>query len=548
MLRSLRIQHFALIDAVQLDFQNGFTVFTGETGSGKSIILSATQLILGERADLSVLAPGAKKAIVEAIFDLPQSLLPFFEQHDLDYEPQTLIRRELAAEGKSRAFINDTPVSLQVLKLLTSNLLQIHSQYNTLELKSKTFQLQLVDVLLGLQEQQLDFARAFKSFQLKQKELEHMRAKYEQDCAQQDYNDFLLEELVALQLHDPKIQGLENEIERYANAAQLQEAQSALESLQDDNGPYAALYQRKLILDKVKHIDAQMAGFAERLAELLIELKELSRDALRSSTQDLDPSQLPALEALQDKINSALHKHKAHDIAALIDIQKQLSNQAQTLHEQQESLKNFDKELAVLQQQLWAAALALHQSRVVGVSALAAQLQQILDELKLPNTTLSFELEQTDQLNQNGCSDIEMLFSANLGHQPVPVERAASGGELSRLMLALQKMVSEKKALPTIIFDEIDTGVSGDVALKIGRLLNEMAQNGQCMAISHLPQVAAKAVHHFLVQKTVVNERMQTRVSALSQVERTQEIARLLSGEIISEAALANAVSLLADQ
>ena len=548
MLRSLRIQHFALIDAVQLDFQKGFTVFTGETGSGKSIILAATQLILGERADLSVLAPGAKKAIVEATFELPLSLQPFFEQNDLDFDTHTLVRREIAAEGKSRAFINDTPVSLQVLKLLTGDLLQIHSQYNTLELKSKSYQLQLVDLLLGLDQQQLAFSSALKRFQSLQKEYLQKHAQYEQDCAQQDYNHFLLEELEALQLQDPKIQGLEHELERYANAAQLQEAHAALESLQDDNGPYEALYQRKLVLDKVKHIDTQMASFAERLEALLIEIKELSRDAARASIQDLDPSQLPALEALQDKINNALHKHRAQDIAALIDIQNQLSNQAQNLQAQLETLNDLRRELAEREQQLWADAKALHQSRVSGVGALAAQLKQILNELKLPNTTLAFELQQTDQLNSFGCSAIELLFSANLGHNPVAVERAASGGELSRLMLALQKMVSEKKALPTIIFDEIDTGVSGDVALKIGRLLNEMAQNGQCMAISHLPQVAAKAAHHFLVEKTVVNERMQTKVSTLAPVERTQEIARLLSGEIISEAALANAASLLADQ
>lgn len=548
MLRSLRIQHFALIDAVQLDFQNGFTVFTGETGSGKSIILAATQLILGERADLSVLAPGAKKAIVEAVFDLPQTLLPFFEQNDLDFEPQTLIRREIAAEGKSRAFINDTPVSLQVLRQLTGNLLQIHSQYNTLELKSKSYQLQLIDLLLGLGEQQAAFSDALKSFQSLQREFAAKQLQYEQDCAQQDYNDFLREELEALQLHDPKILGLETELQRYANAAQLQEAHAALESLQDDNGPYASLYQRKLVLDKVKHIDTQMASFAERLEALLIEIKELSRDASRASAQELDPSQLPVLEALQDKINSVLHKHRVQDIAALLEIQNQLSNQAQTLQAQLETLNDMRRALAEREQQLWADAKALHQSRVAGVGALAAQLKQILNELKLPNTTLAFDLQQTDQLNSLGCSAIELLFSANLGHNPVAVERAASGGELSRLMLALQKMVSEKKALPTIIFDEIDTGVSGDVALKIGRLLNEMAHNGQCMAISHLPQVAAKAAHHFLVQKTVVNERMQTKVSTLSPVERTQEIARLLSGEIISDAALANAASLLADQ
>ncbi|MFN5679799.1 MAG: AAA family ATPase [Flavobacteriia bacterium] len=222
MLRSLRIQHFALIEEVQLDFEQGFTVFTGETGSGKSIILAAAQLILGERADLQVIAPGAKKAVVEAVFDITAQHLPFFEAHDLDFEAQTLIRREIAPEGKSRAFINDVPVSLQVLKQLTGQLLQIHSQYNTLELKSKRFQLALIDQLLGLEVQQQQFEQCYLSFQALQKELEAKQEALKQDQLQQDYNTFLLEELLTLQLHDPKVQQLEQELERYANASQLE--------------------------------------------------------------------------------------------------------------------------------------------------------------------------------------------------------------------------------------------------------------------------------------------------------------------------------------
>jgi DNA repair protein RecN (Recombination protein N) len=545
MLRSLRIQHFALIEEVQLDFERGFTVFTGETGSGKSIILAATQLILGERADLQVIAPGAKKAVVEAVFELTKDYLPFFEANDLDFESHTLIRREIASEGKSRAFINDIPVSLQVLKQLTSNLLQIHSQYNTLELKSKRFQLELMDVLLGLQQEQLAFASAFAQLQQLQKEVLAKKQAFAQDQLQQDYNTFLLEELQALQLQDPKIQQLEQEIERHASAGQLEEARIALASLTDDNGPYTNLYAIKSILDKVKDVDADMKGYAERLQQMLIELKDIARDAAASSYDELAPADLQVLEALQDKINSALLKHRAKDVAELLQIQQALLQKSRGLEDQEAELVALEQKCQVLEKDLWIAAQLLHSQRKAGAAQLAHQLAGILEELKLPHTKLAFELQELEQLNASGCTQLALLFSANLGHSLVPVERAASGGELSRLMLALQKMISEKKALPTIIFDEIDTGVSGDVALKIGKLLNEMSAKGQCMAISHLPQVAAKATHHWMVQKNVVGERMQTSVTQLDPVARIHEIARLLSGEEISPAAIANAKTLL---
>jgi DNA repair protein RecN (Recombination protein N) len=545
MLRSLRIQHFALIEEVQLDFSQGFTVFTGETGSGKSIILAATQLILGERADLQVIAPGAKKAVVEAVFELSADYLPFFEANDLDFEPHTLIRREIANEGKSRAFINDIPVSLQVLKQLTSNLLQIHSQYNTLELKSKRFQLELMDILLGLQQEQQAFANTFAKLQLLQKELLTKQQAFTQDQLQQDYNTFLLEELQALQLHDPKIQQLEQEIERFASAGQLEEARTALASLTDDNGPYTNLYAIKTVLDKVKTIDPDMSGYAARLQQVLIELKELARDAAATSFDDLEPADLQSLELLQDKINTALLKHRARDVAELLQIQQTLQQKSRGLEDQEAEIEALQKQCGELEKDLWTAAHQLHEQRKNGAGQLALQLAGILEELKLPHTKLAFELQELEQLNSSGCTQLALLFSANLGHSLVPVERAASGGELSRLMLALQKMISEKKALPTIIFDEIDTGVSGDVALKIGKLLNEMSAKGQCMAISHLPQVAAKAAHHWMVQKNIVGERMQTNVIQLDTPARVNEIARLLSGEQISSAAIANAKALL---
>jgi DNA repair protein RecN (Recombination protein N) len=477
----------------------------------------------------------------------PQTLKKyFFEQHDLDFEKQTLIRREVAAEGKSRAFINDTPVSLQILKELTSSLLQIHSQYNTLELKSKQFQLYLLDLLLGLDTKQKDFAKSYQRMLDVKKDLLTREQALLDAQALQDYNTFLLHELEDLQLNSPKVKGLQSELDRFAYAAHISEARQALQSILDDEGPYSALHQRKSILDKVKDLDSTLNDYSQRLDQILIEIKELARDAAFGSGPELDPSELPALERLQDQLNAAFLKHRVNTIEELILIEEQLKSQTVQISEQIETIARLKKTYEQLNTSLWTAAKQLHKQRLEGANELASALQIILTELKLPHTTLTFQLKENTELNSSGCTALSLLFSANLGHQPIEVEKAASGGELSRLMLALQKMISQKKALPTIIFDEIDTGVSGDVALKIGKLLHEMAQKGQCMAISHLPQVAAKAKHHFLVEKYVVDERMQTKVTSLSQANRITELARLLSGESITPAAIENAKSLLA--
>ncbi len=547
MLLWLRIQHFALIDEVTLHFEKGFSVLTGETGSGKSIILAATNLILGERADLKIIAPGAKKAIVEAQFEIPASFQAFFNQHELDFEDKTIIRREILQEGKSRAFINDTPVQLQVLKDLTAQLIQIHSQYNTLDLKSRSYQLHLLDVLLGLEDKRLSYEQRYKAFS----NLSNTRLQKAQELAslqqQQDFNAFMLTELEALNLQDPALETLEQDLERFEYSEQLQQAYSYMESLLQDNGVYEQLYRVKQELEKPRRIDPVLQGYYERMSAMLIELKELARDAASFSAQELDQAQQQKLLQWQDQLNHCLLKHRVQNVSELRQVFSDLSAKVSNLHELEQALSRLDLELEKEKIALEQLALKLHELRVKGAPSVSESLQKILHGLKLPHTTLTFDLSQTENLQLNGFTQIQLLFSANLGHQPVAVEKAASGGELSRLMLALQQMVSEKKALPTIIFDEIDTGVSGEVALKMASLLQEMSKNGQCLAITHLPQVAAKAIHHFKVSKEVTAERMLTSVNALSKAERRIEIARLMSGEQISEAALQHADNLLSN-
>jgi DNA repair protein RecN (Recombination protein N) len=546
MLLHLRIQNFALIDDVTLHFQQGFSVLTGETGSGKSIILAATNLILGERADLKIIAPGAKKAIVEASFSVPDTFKSFFEQHELDFEAQSIIRREVLSEGKSRAFINDTPVQLNVLKALTEQFIQIHSQYNTLELKSKSYQLQLLDILLGLGPERKVYEKQYQHYV----HLAELKLTKAQELAQlkqqQDFNAFMLQELEALRLHDPALETLEQDLDRFQYSEQLQLAYGGMENLLQENGVYDQLYRLKQELEKPRRIDPLLQQYYERLSAMLIEIKELARDAAAFSAQELDLEQQQKLLQWQDQLNTCLLKHRVQHLSELKAVYADLSAKVDNLHELEQQLVELEAALVKSKSEVAQLALQLHQKRVAGAPKVSERLQKILHGLKLPHTTLTFQLDESQELQIQGYTQIQLLFSANLGHQPVAVEKAASGGELSRLMLALQQMVSEKKALPTIIFDEIDTGVSGEVALKMASLLQEMSKNGQCLAITHLPQVAAKAAHHFKVSKELVADRMITSVSTLNLSERRMEIARLMSGEQITEAALQHADNLLA--
>ncbi len=549
MLAALRISNFALIDEVELNFQSGYTVLTGETGSGKSILLHALQLILGERAELSVIGPSSPKAIVEANFSLNESYLSFFEEHDLDYDANTIIRREIAKEGKSRAFINDVPVSLQTLKLLTSRLVQIHSQYNTLELRSKSFQLELIDVLTGLIPERKSFDKKYASYESLSKELKSLDEHYHAAVQAEDYDRFILDELQELSLDSMDFTQLEIDITRMENASQILQVFGEISHLTAENGIYEQLYRIKTSVIKQSNYDPQLMSMKERLDSVLLELKELALEADDAIDQlDVNESDKALLLEKWNAFNKILNKHRfssADDLKAMYD---QLTSKLNSLEELLKSCSKKRAEYEQLKNELWKDAQLLHEQREQRIPAILAVLQDRLKELKLPHTTLRFDLCLQSDLNRTGCTGVEFLFSANYGIEAVPIEKAASGGELSRLMLALQQLISEKQSLPTIFFDEIDTGVSGDVALKMGQLLEKMGRTVQLMAISHLPQVAARAGHHMVVAKELRNERMQTTVRTLESSERPEEIARLMSGEVITEAALQNALNLLSEK
>ncbi|MFN5149284.1 MAG: DNA repair protein RecN [Flavobacteriia bacterium] len=548
MLQALRIRNFALIDRVELNLSGGFTAITGETGSGKSILLSALGLILGERADFSVIGPDNDKAIVEAEFKIASfGLDSFFRENDLDFAPETIIRREISSSGKSRAFINDTPVGLPVLRAFTEQLVNIHSQYNTLELKSRTYQLEVLDLLADLTSKRTDFSNLFDEYQNKNKRLKELKHGLATLLQRQDYNRFQLNELEELELDSRNYSSIEADLRKAENSGDLLQALQALVAVVENDGQIAdKIREVRPLLDRMKGVDSRLDELASRIQSVMIELSDVSSDASRMMDGiETDPQKIYDLSKQMDKFNHLLNKHNLQDQEALMGLRDRLEGEVQNLENGENDILQLEDELNHLETNLRQKAADLHTERKKAVGSVSDKIRNILEELKLPNTRLDFSVNEREGFNQYGLSDVTILFSANVGIDSVPIERAASGGELSRVMLALQKLISEKRQFPTVLFDEIDTGVSGDVAQKIGNLLRNMGEHFQLLAITHLPQVAAKASHHMRVEKQLIGNRTVTSVHFLDTNERVEEIARLMSGETITDAAMQNAKALM---
>ncbi len=548
MLQALRIRNFALIDRVELNLSGGFTAITGETGSGKSILLSALGLILGDRADFSVIGPESDKAIVEADFKIASfGLESFFRENDLDFSPETIIRREINSSGKSRAFINDTPVGLPILRAFTEQLVNIHSQYNTLELKSRTYQLEVLDLLADLTPKRAEFSNLFDDYQTRNKQLKELKHDLATLLQRQDYNRFQLNELEELELDSRNYSSIETELRKAENSGDLLQALQALVAVVESDGQIAdKLREVRPLLDRMKGVDSRLDELSTRIQSVMIELSDISSDASRMIDGiETDPQKIFDLSKQMDKFNHLLNKHNLQDQSGLMDLRNRLEGEVQNVENGENDILQLEDELNRLETNLRQKAIELHSTRTKSAAEVAGRIQVILEELKLPNTRLDFVVNEREEFNQYGLSDITILFSANVGIDTVPIDRAASGGELSRVMLALQKLISEKRQFPTVLFDEIDTGVSGDVAQKIGNLLRNMGEHFQLLAITHLPQVAAKASHHMRVEKQLINNRTVTSVHFLDTNERVKEIARLMSGETINDAAMQNAKALM---
>ena len=548
MLVTLNIQNFALIEQAQLNFQSGFTVITGETGSGKSILLGALNLILGERADYGVIRDKEAKTFVEVSFLIKGfGLEDFFNQNDLDFADETVIRREITAQGKSRAFVNDTPVQLTVLKELSEKLVHIHSQHHTLELKNPQFQLDLLDVLADNTVLRQTFKKTFLDWKKINQTLVQKRAIFAKLLQDADYNRFQWEELNQLSLDAEDYQSLENELASFEKMEDLKAAFASTNFLiSEENGISDRLSVLKSNLEKVQHLNPSLKSLSERVVASLIELRDIAEEAeLQLENLESNPQRQIELTEKIDVYNRALRKHQVNNQSELLEIFQTLSETQSSTDELENEIEKLAKQVEKLDSEVQKLASELHKNRVENAPKVSKQLVTVLDELKLVDTKIIFDLSMSTKMDENGNSSLSLLFSPNPGIAPKPIEKAASGGELSRFMLALQLLLSAKKQLPTLLFDEIDTGVSGEVAQKIGVVLQKMGAQMQVMAITHLPQVAGKGMNHWKVQKVNAKGSTLTEVIELNQNQRIEEIARLMSGENINEAALQNAKALM---
>lgn len=548
MLRQLTIQNFAIIEHVELSFQSGFSVITGETGSGKSMLLDALHLILGERADFTIIGPSANKAIVEGRFKSNIDIRSWLSLHDIDEDDELIVRREITKEGKSRAFINDTPVTLNLQRELAIKLVHIHSQFNTIELKDKRFQLELFDHLAETAELAISFHEKFIAFQQERSKLNSLKDSLNEAEKSIDYTLYLKEELSKLNLLSINYHDLEKELRRAENQSGLNECYAGIAAMEEEGSVLDILKRLSSSTDKWSTVDGGLRELGDRISSVRLELKDIASIANDSiSDSELSVSEANELTQKIDEFNRLLNKHKCKTQAELVLYYEELSKQTLNIDELKEQITQIEKLVFDQEQILMELAKTLHDARKKQSEKVIKELDILLGELNLPNTELQIDLKEKEEFDKSGITKMEWLFSANVGYAPVSIEKAASGGELSRLMLALQKMLSEKKELPTILFDEIDTGVSGEVAEKMGKFIKTMGKQRQIFAISHLPQVAAKANAHFFVKKNIEDNRATTQIIELTENDRVEEIARLMSGEKITDSARLTAKALIND-
>lgn len=549
MLRHLSVHNYALISKLEIDFQSGLTIITGETGAGKSILLGALGLLLGQRADAAALSDTSTKCVVEGHFEVKDfSLQPLFLQHDLDYAATTIIRREVNPEGKSRAFINDTPVNLTVLRAITEKLVDIHSQHETLTLNDSDFQLSLLDSLAGHEEQLNAYRTQFVQFKKLGKQLDELREQEAASRRELEFNRFQFDELDKAQLQPGEQTAAEEELQTLENAETIKSGLSKAVYTLDgaEQSLLQALADVRNTVGQLARFNPVLAALHERISVSHIELKDIAAELedLDGSVQH-DPARIAHLSERLDLIYRLGQKHGVKTVEELLAIKNELDGKIVAAGSLEEQINNAAAELAALQTKLQLQAAQLSKRRQTVAPKLVKSVQEMLRELGMPNATLEANLTQETTLRESGTDKVNFLFSANKGMPAQPLSKVASGGELSRLMLSLKALLAKHTALPTIIFDEIDTGISGDIAARTGLIMEQMGKNLQVIAITHLPQVASRGKNHLFVFKQEGKQRTETNIRSLSGDERVQEIAKMLSTGKPGEAALKNAKELL---
>ncbi|MCX8149673.1 DNA repair protein RecN [Thermaurantimonas aggregans] len=547
MIRHLKIQNLALIDRLSIDFQSGLTILTGETGAGKSVILSAFSLLSGSRASADIAGNPDQKCIVEAVFDIqPYGLESFFAENDLDYDHHLIIRRELLPGGKSRAFVQDSPVNLQTLKELAGFLIDIHSQHDTLLLTQQSYLLRLLDRFADNDAHINSYHSAYQRYKKLLADKEEL-LRTEGTDRDIDYKKFLLQELESAKIKPDELRKLEQEIQLAENAEDTLNRLQLISSLiyKDEVGILSQFRRVEADLRHLARLSPTYENLYQRWEALVPEIKDIATTLDdQAATADLDPAHLEQLRQRFDLLMHLCNKHRTHDSDQLLDLQKQFEAEIHAFESHQSYRQELDALIAQAEEQLHQAAQALTQSREAVIPALEREISELLKQLNFASAQFAIQLSAAPY-STAGTDAVDMLFSPNPGMPMAPVRQIASGGELSRLMLAIKSVLARKKSLPTILFDEIDTGVSGASAEKIAHLLRALGSDIQVIAITHLPQIAAAAHHHYLVYKGDVNGRFQTNLKKLSDEEHLQEVARLLSGSTITDSALLNAKSII---
>ncbi|MCH2196697.1 DNA repair protein RecN [Kordia sp.] len=549
MLTQLSIKNFALIDSLQVEFDKGLTIITGETGAGKSILLGGLALILGKRADLSSLKDKTRKCVIEAEFAIKKYRLKnFFAENDLDYDHDTIVRREILPSGKSRAFVNDVPVRLDVLNALGDQLIDIHSQHQTLQLTDNQFQFQVIDILANVSEEVDVYKEILKKYHATQKELRNIREEQIALEKEHDYNMFLLKELEEAKLEGLILADLEAQYERLNNAEDIKTSLSASEQILSDEqvGVLNLLSELQVASGKLSDIAPEFEQLAARIKSSYIELDDIYNEIMNLQGDiSFDPALFEEISGKLQKIFDLQKKHNVLTLEELLSIQAELSEKAAVSENIDDFIQAKEKELQELSAQLKKIAKTIHAKRSQGIPTLVQQLEKMLTTLGMPNARFDIKVNLANQFYANGMDDLQFLFAANKGGNFNELKKAASGGELSRVMLCIKAILSKYMQLPTIMFDEIDTGVSGEVASKMAKIMQQMSKSMQVFSITHLPQIAAKGKQHFKVYKKDVNEVTTTQLKQLEAEERIQEIAQMLSGAKISNSALANAKEVL---
>ena len=549
MITSLSIKNYALIEKLSIDFSKGFSTITGETGAGKSIILGAIGLVLGKRADLTSLKNKEEKCIIEAHFEIGKyNLSPFFEANDLDYDAETIIRREILPSGKSRAFINDSPVNLQELQELSLFLIDIHSQQQTQELSDENVQFKIIDAIADNKEIILDYQSVLKNYKADKSKLNALLKRLSESKKEQEYNTFLLDELVAAQLKSGEQEILEADFEQLNNVETIKESiDKALAIANEEQiGVMNNLKEIKISLQKIASFSPEYSSLLERISSVTIEFDDIAIEMNRCSDKLVnDPEQLDLVSQKLQLIYNLQKKHQVATVDELLEIQDKLKNLVL-------ELGSMDEEIAVLTSGVEQQTIELdhfsqtiHNSRLQAIPVLSQKLISILETLGMPNVRFKIDVSSSNTYYPNGKDELQFLFSANKGTDFGLLKKVASGGEMSRIMLAVKAILAQYSKLPTLIFDEIDTGVSGEIAIRMGEIMKEMSAEMQIFAITHLPQIAAKGDAHFKVSKSTIGEDTQSELKLLSGEERIVEIAQMLSGTIVSESALNHAKALL---